>query len=146
MAQAMLCDGCGERPAVLLITDIQTGEVLAFDVACSAVWAETHAKAILDVLGADYPGQLGTWLTGPSGPGAAASEPTGDEPAADAKPKRARRTRKPAEAEYDPNRTIGEVVESAPTPPDEHRGEEPTDGLLLRPDPGLPAGSREGAR
>lgn len=132
MAQAMLCDGCGERQAVLLITDIQTGEVLAFDVTCSAVWAETHAKAILDVLGDEYPGQLGTWLSGPIT--AAQSESAADPGSPDAagKPKRARKPRKPAEAEYDPNRTIGEVVESAPTPPDSHRGEVDTDGVLLQ--------------
>lgn len=132
MAQAMLCDGCGERQAVLLITDIQTGEVLAFDVTCSAVWAETHAKAILDVLGDEYPGQLGTWLSGPPADVERAPDMLDNPGGQAAKPKQARKPRKPA-AEYDPNRTIiGEVVESAPTPPDEHRGEVDTDGELLQ--------------
>jgi hypothetical protein len=126
----MLCDGCQQRQALLLITDIETGEVLAFCVACSGVWAETHAKALLDVLGADYPGQLGAWLSAPPSPVAAATGPDADgEPV---KPK-ARRPRKPKGGEpdgYDPNRTVAEIVESAPTPPDEPVEGVSTDGVL----------------
>lgn len=134
MAQAMLCDGCEERPAVLLITNIQTGEVLAFCLGDSAVWAETHAKSLLELLGTDYPGQLGTWLTGPTArPQAApAGEPDAGEPAD--KPKRARKPRKPAEAEYDPNRTVAAITESAPTSPDEHGEGVNNDGVLLQRD------------
>lgn len=59
MAQAMICDGGCNNLATVLITNISSGDVLAFDVVCSALWAQTHADGIRELCraeGIDVPG------------------------------------------------------------------------------------------
>lgn len=51
MAQTMICDGCNQAEAVVMVTQIGTGEIQAFDPQCAITWAETFAAILRQQLG-----------------------------------------------------------------------------------------------
>lgn len=74
MAQEMRCDGCeGAEPAVMLLTNLDTGDVVALGPTCLPLWA----SSIAETLTADDDAPIGHTPTDPDDPDGDDDEPDG---------------------------------------------------------------------
>lgn len=137
MAQTMVCDGCAQLPAIVMVTQIGTGNVLAFCGGCSGLWAEGHAAVIAEALGADYTGNMPLWLRLALEAEKMPSEPVPEPVAAKPARKRASKVKTPADPEYPVDRTIGEIIETSPRSEGDQPQEGDSDGALQQRDSGL---------
>lgn len=123
MAQMMICDGCGELPADLLIQNIHNGDVMAFCVSCSGLWAKGHADAVLDEVGPEVPDTVPQPLESDSG-----TVDTFDLP-----------------PDSGTDRAIGEIVESAPRPAEAKPSKGASNGTVRKRSSGTGSRSRKSA-